>query len=182
MVDNDGVTCSSTPSWACANGVCFWCGFNDEKVVAFDVSDEVLAGNRFEYGRTFTVLNELVAMIVFPKNEEEKTCFDIWVFFEFGVKKSWTRLVRIGRFLGLERPLGEGQLVLCDPFTLRLRNLHVDGVKGSLQTRRVRFQSRRVIIPEIAIACSYILQILYSRGNLTVQMQSPSIMIRRKPI
>nr|POE82675.1 f-box protein [Quercus suber] len=28
-------------SWACANGVCFWCGFNDEKVVAFDVSDEV---------------------------------------------------------------------------------------------------------------------------------------------
>nr|XP_023915956.1 F-box protein At3g07870-like [Quercus suber] len=117
MVDNDGVTCSSTPSSACANGVCFWCGFNDDKVVAFDVSDEVfqttplpdaisLAGNRFEYGRTFTVLNELVAMIVFPKNEEEKTCFDIWVLFEFGVKESWTRLVRIGSFLGLERPLG----------------------------------------------------------------------------
>ncbi|KAL4620490.1 hypothetical protein ACB092_06G158200 [Castanea dentata] len=40
VVDNDEVPCSSTPSWAYANGVCFWCGFNDEKVVAFDVSNE----------------------------------------------------------------------------------------------------------------------------------------------
>ena len=84
-------------------------------------------------------------MIVFPKNEEEETCFNIWVLFEFGVNESWTRLLRIGGFLGLERPLGfwkngelfvenrEGQLVLCDPFTQRVRNLHVDGVKGSLQ-------------------------------------------------
>ena len=98
MVDNDDVPCSSTPSWAYVNGVCFWCGFNDEKVVVFDVSNEVfqttslpdaisLAGNRFEYGMTFKVLNELVAMIVFPKNEEEETCFDIWVLFEFGVKE-----------------------------------------------------------------------------------------------
>ena len=98
MVDNDDVPCSSTPSQAYVNGVCFWCGFNDEKVVVFDVSNEVfqttslpdafsLAGNRFEYGMTFKVLNELVAMIVFPKNEEEETCFDIWVLFEFGVKE-----------------------------------------------------------------------------------------------
>lgn len=156
VVDNDDVPCSSTPSCAYANGVCFWCGFNDEKVVAFDVSDEVfqttplpdaisLAGNRLEYGRTLTVLNELVAMIVFPKKEEEEIFFDIWVLFEFGVKESWTRLVRIEGFFGLERPLGfwkygqlfvesrEGQLVLCDPFTQRVRNLYVDGIKGSLQ-------------------------------------------------
>ena len=64
------------------------------------------------------MLNELVAMIVFPSKEEDERFFDIWVLLEFGVKESWTRLVRIGSF---------------DPFKRRVRNLQVDGVKGSLQ-------------------------------------------------
>lgn len=153
--DDDDSLDGLTPNWAYANGVCFWlavCGVGNEKIVAFDVSDEVFRTTRLpdaciavNYEKTFTVLNELVAMIVFPSKEEDERFFDIWVLLEFGVKESWTRLVRIGSFSGLERPLGfwkkgelfmenrEGQLVLFDPFKRRVRNLQVDGVKGSLQ-------------------------------------------------
>jgi hypothetical protein len=58
---------------------------------------------------------------------------------EFGVKESWTQLLRIEAFLGLEWPLGfwkngelfmenrEGQLVYYDPFTKTVRKVEADG-------------------------------------------------------
>jgi hypothetical protein len=62
------------------------------------------------------------------------------------VKESWTRLLRIEAFPGLEWPLGfwkngelfmengKGELVLYDPFTQTVRNVEVDhGAKESLQ-------------------------------------------------
>ena len=33
MVDNDDVPCSSTPSWAYVNGVCFWYGLTTKRLL-----------------------------------------------------------------------------------------------------------------------------------------------------
>jgi F-box interacting protein len=158
---------SNTPNtrsrWAYANGVCFWStlrGVEDEKIIAFDVSEEAfrttplpdasVLGRRSDV-RALTVLNESVAMLV-VRNESkwEGKSFDLWVLLEFGVKESWTQLLRIEAFPGLEWPLGfwkngelfmenrEGQLVYYDPFTKTVRKVEADGndidkVKESLQ-------------------------------------------------
>ncbi|XP_062153284.1 F-box protein At3g07870-like [Alnus glutinosa] len=162
IVDGDVPDCNGPNSrsrWAYANGVCYWWtlrGVEDEKIVAFDVSEEVfrttplpdasVLGRRSDV-RALTVLNESVAMVVVRnKSKWEGKLFDIWVLLEFGVKESWTRLLRIEAFPGLEWPLGfwkngelfmengEGELVLYDPFTQTVRNVEVDhGAKESLQ-------------------------------------------------
>ncbi|XP_041007070.1 F-box protein At3g07870-like [Juglans microcarpa x Juglans regia] len=134
------------------NGVCFWLAlsyYGDEKIVAFDVCDEViqtmaLPNYSLEYGeitwRTLTVLKESVALIVYPRNNGEDRFFDIWLLLEFGVKESWIRLVRIVPICGFGWPLGfwkrgelfivcrdQGELVLYDPFTQTVRTLQLDG-------------------------------------------------------
>ncbi|KAF5458512.1 hypothetical protein F2P56_022535 [Juglans regia] len=134
------------------NGVCFWLAlsyYGDEKIVAFDVCDEVirtmaLPNYSLLYGeitwRTLTVLKESVALIVYPRNNGEERFFDIWLLLEFGVKESWIRLVRIVPICGFGWPLGFwkrgelfivcrdlGELVLYDPFTQTVRTLQLDG-------------------------------------------------------
>lgn len=163
VVDGDVPDCNGPNSrsrWAYVNGVCYWWtlrGVEDEKIVAFDVSEEVfrttalpdasVLGRRSDV-RALTVLNESVAMVVARnKSKSGGKLFDIWVLLEFGVKESWTRLLRIEAFPGLEWPLGfwkngelfmengEGELVLYDPFTHTVRNVDQvnHGVKESLQ-------------------------------------------------
>ena len=163
---NGDVPDSSTPNtqsrWAYANGVCFWWTsrrVKDEKIIAFDVSEEVFRTTplpdasvlgRPSDVRALTVLNESVAMLV-VRNESkwEGKSFALWVLLEFGVKESWTPLLRIEAFPGLEWPLGfwkngelfmenrEGQLVYYDPFTKTETKVEVDGnyitVEESLQ-------------------------------------------------
>jgi F-box interacting protein len=164
---NGDVPHSSTPNtrsrWAYANGVCFWWTsrrVKNEKIIAFDVSEEVFRTTplpdasvlgRPSDVRALTVLNESVAMLV-VRNESkwEGKSFDLWVLLEFGVKESWTPLLRIEAFPGLEWPLGfwkngelfmenrEGQLVYYDPFTKAVTKVEVNGnyigmVEESLQ-------------------------------------------------
>ncbi|XP_059450991.1 F-box protein At3g07870-like [Corylus avellana] len=159
----DSNTPNSRCRWAYAYGVCFWWTSRraeDEKIIAFDVSEEVFRTTplpdasvlgRRSYVRALTVLNESVAMLV-VRNESkwEGKSFDLWVLLEFGVKESWTQLLRIEAFPGLEWPLGfwkngelfmenhEGQLVYYDPFTNTVTKVEVgdndiDRVKESLQ-------------------------------------------------
>ncbi|XP_059452505.1 F-box protein At3g07870-like [Corylus avellana] len=159
----DSNTPNSRSRWAYANGVCFWwtsLHMEHEKIIAFDVSKEVfrttplpdasVLGRRSDV-RSLTVLNESVAMLV-VRNESkwEGKSFDLWVLLEFGVKESWTQLLRIEALPGLEWPLGfwkngelfmenrEGQLVYYDPFTKTVTKVEVDenyinSVKESLQ-------------------------------------------------
>jgi hypothetical protein len=77
---------SNTPNtrsrWAYANGVCFWStlrGVEDEKIIAFDVSEEVFSTTslldasvlgRCSDVRALTVLNESVAMLI-VRNESK---------------------------------------------------------------------------------------------------------------
>lgn len=127
-MDGDVPDCNGPNSqsrWANANGVCYWWtlrGVEDEKIVAFDVSEEVfrtalpdasVLGRRSDV-RALMVLNESVAMVVVRnKSKWEGKLFDIWVLLEFGVKESWTRLLRIEAFPGLEWPLGFGRTASC---------------------------------------------------------------------
>ncbi|XP_023929898.2 F-box/kelch-repeat protein At3g23880 [Quercus suber] len=145
------------------DGDFFWCATplpldnnEDEKIVRFDFASEVFKSTSFpdasvigdysSWKTTLTALNGSIAMLVYPSGKEvEMLCFDLWVLFEFGVRESWTKLIRIGPSLDLERPLGfwgygrmfmenkEGQLVLYDPSTNTGKIFPFDGLKGSLQ-------------------------------------------------
>ena len=140
------------------DGNFFWCATplpldnnEDEKIVRFDFASEVFKSTSFPdasvIGETaLTALNGSIAMLVYPFGKEvEMLCFDIWVLLEFGVRESWTKLIKIGPSLDLERPLGfwgygrmfmeskEGQLVLYDPSTNTGKIFPFDGLKGSLQ-------------------------------------------------
>ena len=140
------------------DGNFFWCATplpldnnEDEKIVRFDFASEVFKSTSFTDASVIvetalTALNGSIAMLVYPFGKEvEMLCFDIWVLFEFGVRESWTKLIRIGPSLDLERPLGfwgygmmfmenkEGQLVLYNPSTNTGKLFPFDGLKGSLQ-------------------------------------------------
>jgi F-box interacting protein len=131
--------------------------FVEDRIVAFDFSDEEFRVMQFpdarlfcgygEYKRTLTELKGSVAMFVFPPDEfrKKKTYLDIWVMLEFGVRESWTRLLSIRLPLHLERPLGfwkngelfiensERQLVLYDLLAQTERNLQFEGYGGTLK-------------------------------------------------
>ncbi|XP_030965027.1 F-box/kelch-repeat protein At3g23880-like [Quercus lobata] len=113
------------------DGNFFWCATplpldnnEDEKIVRFDFAREVFKSTSFpdacvigdysSWKTTLTALNGSVAMLVYPFGKEvEMLCFDIWVLFEFGVRESWTKLIRIGPSLDLESHWDFGGMERC---------------------------------------------------------------------
>ncbi|KAJ7976539.1 F-box protein [Quillaja saponaria] len=126
---------------------CWWGHDCCEAIVSFDMTTETIHQtfmpddvNVFlrkeiysmnEMGTCFSILNDYVAMILFPNlHSFNKKYFDIWVLHEFGAKDSWQKLFRVGPLQGIERVLGFwnnsnellledglGQLVMYRPTT-----------------------------------------------------------------
>jgi F-box interacting protein len=141
------------------DGVFLWyddytTGCVDDRIVAFDFSDEEFQIMQFpdsrlfcdygEYTRTLTELKGSVAMMVFADRKKKKD-LEIWVMLEFGVSESWTRLLIIQLPLHFERPLrfwkngelfmenSEGQVVLYDLLAQTETNLQFEGHLGTLK-------------------------------------------------
>jgi F-box interacting protein len=116
--------------------------FREEKFVTMPTPEATYSD---EYTRALAELKGSVAMVLFPDEEEEYMCLDIWVMLEFGVSESWTRLLSIDLPLHLERPLGfwkngelfmqnrEGQLVLYDLLSQTETNLQFQGRRGTIK-------------------------------------------------
>ncbi|KAB1202195.1 hypothetical protein CJ030_MR8G007905 [Morella rubra] len=90
-----------------------------EGVLSFDMSkevflitplpDEEVYGHESDNWKNFFVLNELVAMAIYIR-EEGPFELDIWLLLEYGVKESWTKLVTVGPNLtGFIQTLGYGK-------------------------------------------------------------------------
>jgi F-box interacting protein len=128
----------------------------DDRIVAFDFSDEKFRKMQFPDARLFydydicmRTLMELkgsVAMLIFGREERKiKKDLEIWVMLEFGVNESWTRLIIIQLPLHLEIPLrfwkngelfmenSEGQMVLYDLLAQTETNLQFEGYGGTLK-------------------------------------------------
>ncbi|KAK3025705.1 hypothetical protein RJ639_041710 [Escallonia herrerae] len=124
--------------------------YGGESILSFHMSTEVFQEIRlpnvcaFPDGneRGFLVLNESIALLLF--NPSEHTSFDIWLMTEYGVAESWTKLHTIGPLVQVERPVlfwkhelllekANGQLVLCELRSQRLKELQVYGAHESFR-------------------------------------------------
>lgn len=148
---------SGRGSKAYLNGnYCWWGKYNnndDQAMISFNMSDEVFQTTPLPgvcsvtiyggYLKSFAVLNESIALILFPCKDVQ--CFEIWLLTEFGNKESWTKLYTIGPISGLAFPLGFskngaffmrnkfGQLIFSDPISREIRNIQVQGIASSLE-------------------------------------------------
>lgn len=136
---------------------------NNEIMLLFDGSNEVFQTKPLpnvcrlstyaEYLKSFAVLNEYIVLILFPRIEVKS--FEFWLLKE----ESWTKLYTIGPISRYALPLGfskDGkvllerdamvqpqnnnsflkihvELILCDPVTNQIKNLHVEGEPRSLE-------------------------------------------------
>ncbi|GLT81055.1 hypothetical protein SLA2020_524630 [Shorea laevis] len=155
------------------DGVFFWWvlptkHYDKEEIVAFDFGDELFRTTPLPDGAHFsdfssvhfTVLNESLAIVGFPKEsigfcskkfpsrkrmhgETSSPSLVIWILFGFGVNESWTKLINIPLLLDYpERPLGfsrngelfmqnsEGQLLLYDLLTHSKKDVPRDRSAG----------------------------------------------------
>ncbi|KAK3025755.1 hypothetical protein RJ639_040447 [Escallonia herrerae] len=121
-----------------------------ESMLSFHISTEVFQQIRlpdvcaFPDGneRGFLVLNESIALLLF--NPSKQTSFDIWLMTEYGIAESWTKQFTIGPLVQVKRPVlfwkhelflekDNGQLVLCDLKSQRLKEFPVYGAQESFR-------------------------------------------------
>ncbi|KAJ7974649.1 F-box protein family [Quillaja saponaria] len=131
-----------------------WWGYDDvgDLILAFDISDEMfrtirgpnLGISSEEIAGIVASFKESISVITYPREGTEKY-FDVWVMEDYGKEESWTKQLRIGPILDVERPLGfwrnrqllledsNGRMVLYDPDAEEIKNLVVHGERSSLQ-------------------------------------------------
>ncbi|KAJ7974701.1 F-box protein family [Quillaja saponaria] len=128
------------------HGACHWRGYDDveDLILAFEMSDEMFREiRRPDFGissdeTTWDVASfkESLSVIAYPLKGIDKY-FDLWVMEDYGNEESWTKEIRIGPILGIERPLGfcrnhqwmleasNGRMILSDPDVDEIKNLVV---------------------------------------------------------
>ncbi|XVE83793.1 hypothetical protein DITRI_Ditri16bG0115500 [Diplodiscus trichospermus] len=87
-----------------------------EILLSFDMTNEIFIktpfpetcfGNFYSTSKItqFMVMNGYVARVFCSNHEDIYKRFDVWVLGKVGVKESWKRLITIGPFFGVQRPL-----------------------------------------------------------------------------